>query len=92
MNFLNDLFRGRRERSTSSAQVAKQRLLTVLVNDRVKLSPEALEQLKNDLSEVISRYVPSVEPHEIEVSLLRGDMTDHLLKAEIPLRRARLSE
>lgn len=84
MGFFQDLFRGKRD---GSAQVAKERLLTVLVHDRVKLTPEMLEQLKAELSSVIARYVPNAEPGEIEVSLLRGDSSD-LLKADIPLRRS----
>jgi cell division topological specificity factor len=66
--------------------VARERLLTVLVHDRVKLTPEMLEQLKYELSQVIARYLPSVDPQEIEVTLLRGEMNDHL-KADVPLRR-----
>ncbi len=85
MGFLDDLL-GNRDRS---AKVAKQRLLTVLVHDRVKLTPDMIEQLKNELSAVIARYVPSVEPSEIEVTLLRGEASDHL-KADIPLRRSNL--
>lgn len=88
MSFFENLFRGRRERS---AQVAKERLLTVLVHDRVKLTPDMLEQLKAELSAVIARYVPTVEPGEIEVTLLRGESSDHL-KADIPLRRVKTDE
>lgn len=82
MSFFDNLF-GRRDKS---AQVAKERLLTVLVHDRVKLTPEMLEQLKAELSAVIARYVPNVNPAEIEVTLLRGESSDHI-KADIPLRR-----
>ncbi len=88
MNFLNNLFRG--NKSDSSAKVAKERLLTVLVHDRVKLTPETLEQLKAELSAVIERYVPTVNRDEIEVTLLRAEHSDasDRLKADIPLRRA----
>ena len=84
MGFINSLFGGRRERSSD---VARERLLTVLVHDRVKLTPDMLEQLKAELSAVIAKYVPAVEPGEIEVSLLRGESNDHI-KADIPLRRS----
>jgi len=83
VGFLNTLFGGRRERSSD---VARERLLTVLVHDRVKLTPDMLDQLKAELSAVIAKYVPAVEPGEIEVTLLRGESSDHL-KADIPLRR-----
>lgn len=82
MSFLDALF-GKRERSSD---VARDRLLTVLVHDRVKLTPDMMEQLKADLSAVIARYVPSVDAGAIEVTLLRGEAVDHL-KADIPLRR-----
>ncbi len=82
MSFLDALF-GKRERSSD---VARERLLTVLVHDRVKLTPDMMEQLKADLSAVIARYVPSVDAGAIEVTLLRGEAVDHL-KADIPLRR-----
>ena len=83
MSFLDTLFRGKRERSSD---VARDRLLTVLVHDRVKLTPDMLEQLKAELSAVIAKYVPAVDAGEIEVTLLRGESSDHL-KADIPLRR-----
>ncbi|MEM8533272.1 MAG: cell division topological specificity factor MinE [Chloroflexota bacterium] len=83
MSFWNNLLRGKRDRSS---EVARERLLTVLVHDRVKLTPEMMEQMKAELSEVIARYVPSAESADIEVSLLRGESVDYL-KADIPLRR-----
>jgi cell division topological specificity factor len=85
VGFFQNLFRGRR---AGSAQVAKERLLTVLVHDRVKLTPDMLEQLKAELSAVIARYVPSAEPGEIEVTLLHEPTSDRL-QADIPLRRSR---
>ncbi len=84
MSLFDTLFRNKRERSSD---IARERLLTVLVHDRVKLSPDVLEKLKAELSEVISKYVPAVEPNEIEVTLLRGESSDHI-KADIPLRRS----
>lgn len=82
MSFLESIF-GKRARSSD---VARDRLLTVLVHDRVKLTPDMLEQMKAELSAVIARYVPAVDAGAIEVTLLRGESNDHL-KADIPLRR-----
>lgn len=82
MSFLESLF-GKRSRSSD---IARDRLLTVLVHDRVKLTPDMLDQLKTELSAVIARYVPAVDAGAIEVTLLRGESSDHL-KADIPLRR-----
>ncbi len=84
MGFLDNLF-GRRERSGT---VAKERLAAVLVDDRYKLTPEMKEQMKVDIAAVLARYLPSVDPDQIEVAILRGESND-MLKADIPLRRGR---
>lgn len=84
MSFLDTLFRNtNRERSSDTA---RKRLLTVLVHDRVKLTPDMMEQMKAELSAVIARYVPNADASGIEVTLLHGEANDHL-KADIPLRR-----
>jgi cell division topological specificity factor len=75
-------------RGAQSSQQAKDRLLTVLVHDRVKLTPDMMEQMKAELAAVIARYIGNVDPAEVEVTLLRGEASDHL-KADVPLRRSR---
>jgi cell division topological specificity factor len=82
---LMDLLRGRQPQTS---QRAKERLLTVLVHDRVKLTPDMLEQMKAELAEVIARYIGAVDPRDLEVTLQRGEINDHL-KADVPLPRAR---
>jgi cell division topological specificity factor len=84
VGFFDNLFGGRRERSST---VAKERLARVLVDDRYKLTPEMKEQMKIDIAEVLSRYLPSVDPEQIDVAILRGESND-TLKADIPLRRS----
>ncbi len=85
MGFINALL-GRTSRNSST--VAKERLLTVLVHDRVKLTPDMMEAMRAELVAVISKYVDIADPDGIDVSLLRGESSDHL-KADIPVRRAR---
>lgn len=41
----------------SSASVARDRLKLVLVSDRANCSPDILEQIKNDIIHVLSKYV-----------------------------------
>jgi cell division topological specificity factor len=84
VSFFNTLFRSKRERSSD---IARERLLKVLVDDRVKLTPDVLEQMKAELSAVVAKYVPGVEPDQVEVTLMRGEASDHL-RADIPLRRS----
>jgi cell division topological specificity factor len=83
VGFFNTLFGGKRERSSD---VARERLLKVLVDDRIKLTPDMLAQMKAELSVVVAKYVQGVEPDQIEVTLMRGESSDHLT-ADIPLRR-----
>lgn len=84
MGFLDTLL-GRKPQT--SGAVAKERLLTVLVHDRVKLTPEMMEDMRAEIIAVISKYVDIADPDAIDVSLLRGEQSDHL-KADIPVRRS----
>ena len=72
----------------SSATVAKHRLQLVLVQDRVKLPPEVMEAIKEEIIAVISKYV-EIDKEGLEVTLTRGEDLDKLT-ANIPVRRARL--
>jgi cell division topological specificity factor len=85
MSFLDNLFGRKRDNSGS---IAKERLLTVLVHDRVKLTPDMMDAMQNEIIAVISKYVDIADPDAIQVSLLRGEESDHL-KADIPVRRSR---
>ena len=52
-NFINRIF----SKEPSSADKAKDRLRLVLINDRTDLSAAAMDNLKDDLLEVLSRYI-----------------------------------
>ena len=41
----------------SSGNIAKKRLQMVLVSDRVNCSPDIMEQIKQDMIHVLSKYV-----------------------------------
>ena len=44
-------------KNKASGSVAKDRLKLVLVSDRAGCSPEIMEQMKNDIIAVISKYI-----------------------------------
>ncbi|MEI6222121.1 MAG: cell division topological specificity factor MinE [bacterium] len=67
-----------------SANVAKNRLKLVLVNDRVKITPEEIELLKQDLLEVICRYI-EIDKEDLEVFLTQKNKTTSLV-VDIPVR------
>lgn len=66
-----------------SRHVARNRLKVILVHDRVDLSPGKMEQLKNDLAEVISKYV-EIDQDGIELTLTDSNRQSHLT-AQFPV-------
>jgi cell division topological specificity factor len=83
MNIFSRLF-GKKEHSST---VAKNRLQLVLVHDRVNLSPGKIEALKDELIEVISKYV-EIDQEGIDIFLSQqADQTE--LTAHFPLMSAR---
>jgi len=84
MRILDWLFGQRRP---SSREVAKERLQLVLAYDRVKISPQLLETLKDELIAVISRHV-EIDREGVEVTFTRVKSRSRLI-ADIPLLGAR---
>ena len=80
MGFLDRLF-GKQE--ASSSVVAKERLQLVLVHDRIKISSSTLEQMKDELISVISRYV-EIDPDGVQVTFTQSKRASRLM-ADIPV-------
>jgi cell division topological specificity factor len=80
MGFLDRIL-GRHRRSSS--QVAKDRLFLVLVHDRVSISAATLQQMKDELIAVISRYV-EIGPEGVEVTFTQSKRESKLV-ANIPV-------
>ena len=70
-----------------SARQAKDRLKLVLIHDRTELDPTQLDALKDDLIDVISRYVP-IDRDEVRITL-NTDGREQRLVADIPLHPKR---
>ncbi|MGD0707678.1 MAG: cell division topological specificity factor MinE [Anaerolineaceae bacterium] len=68
----------------ASASKAKERLKLVLIHDRTDLTTEALENLKNDLLEVISRYV-AIDPSAVKISMAQEGREQRLV-ADVPIK------
>jgi len=88
VGLLNGFFSNRRESSkpATSSGIAKERLQLALVYDRVKISPELLEILKQEIVEVISKHF-DIDRQGMEISL--GERNDRL-EVNIPVRRSRV--
>ncbi|AEJ38807.1 cell division topological specificity factor MinE [Sulfobacillus acidophilus TPY] len=82
-----DLFARVFGRDDASKEVAKERLRLVLVHDRASLSPQAMEDLKNDLLTVISKYM-DIDDQGFKVDFSRHDDAMALV-ANIPIRRVK---
>ncbi|MDA8192980.1 MAG: cell division topological specificity factor MinE [Thermaerobacter sp.] len=82
-----DLFARVFGRDDASKEVAKDRLRLVLVQDRSSLSPQALEDLKNDLLKVISQYM-EIDDQGFKVEFSRNENTTALV-ANIPIRNVK---
>lgn len=67
-----------------SAGQAKDRLKLVLINDRTDLTNEELETMKNELLEVISRFI-DIDPSAVNITMSQEGREQRLL-ADIPLK------
>ncbi len=55
----------------SSAKVARERMQVVLMHDRMDLTPDIMDSLKNDIIAVLSRYM-EIDQNSIRVDLEQG--------------------
>ena len=78
-NFIQRIF----SKEPSSANRAKDRLRLVLINDRTDLSGAAMENLKDDLLEVLSRYI-QIDPDHMQIDITQDGSQQRLI-ADIPI-------
>jgi cell division topological specificity factor len=78
-NFLQKIL----SREPSSADQAKDRLRLVLINDRTDLSASGMEALKDDLLEVLSRYI-KIDPDSVKINITQDGRQQRLI-ADIPI-------
>ncbi len=82
---LMDLFKKK-----SSGDVAKDRLKLLLVSDRANCSPEMMEMIKNDIIQVISKYMDiDTDSLNIQITETESDAnngTVPALFANIPIK------
>lgn len=66
-----------------SANDAKERLKLVLIHDRTDVSPGQMEKMKNELLQVISKYV-NIDPNEVKIDMAQEGREQRLI-ADIPI-------
>ena len=80
----------------ASKDVAKERLRLVLIHDRgANLDEQIMENLKNDIIKVITKYL-EIDEKSLEIELTTPteegetkDMFSHALVANIPIKRVK---
>jgi cell division topological specificity factor len=90
MDFLDRLL-GRGQ--LTSGEIAKKRLQLVLVQDRVKISPQLMQTLRDELIAVISKHI-EIDEARMEINFSEGRQQARLV-ADIPVigvRRPRAAD
>ena len=82
MDFLKKLFGGSSE---GSGQKAKDRLRIVLIHDRTDISPQLLDNLRDEIVTVLTKYM-DIDNEKIEIDLDRDEKSVALV-ANIPVIR-----
>jgi cell division topological specificity factor len=82
MDFINKLFK---EDAQASKDVAVERLRLVLVHDRASVSDGLMESLKEDLIDVITKYM-EIDEASMEIKLDSSERSASLI-ASIPVTR-----
>jgi len=75
------------DEANSSAEVAKKRLISVLIHDRTDISPALLTNLRADLAILLTKYM-DIDESNIEINLDHDD-DDVSLVASVPVRKVR---
>ena len=93
LNFLKKLGKSDKKETTGSKNKAKERLHLVLMQDRANVSADFLEMMKQEIIDVIKKYI-EVEESEIDVRLTNEVKEDGTtgapsLYANIPILNVR---
>lgn len=77
-------------RKKNSGELAKDRLKLLLVSDRANCSPEVMERIKNDIIQVISKYM-EIDAEGLDIQITQTESENNngavpALYANIPIK------
>lgn len=80
----------------TSGDMAKDRLKLLLVSDRANCSPEIMEMIKNDILEVISKYM-EIDKEGLDIQITQADVegghgSAPALMANIPIKDLKIKQ
>lgn len=59
--------------SVPSVEIAKERVRSLVVADRMKSTPDIVEKMSNDIYIAISKYI-DIKPEQLDIEISRSDI------------------
>ena len=59
--------------SVPSVEIAKERVRSLVVADRMKCTPDIVEKMSNDIYIAISKYI-DIKPEQLDIEISRSDI------------------
>ena len=59
--------------SVTSVEIAKERVRSLVVADRMKCTPDIVEKMSNDIYIAISKYI-DIKPEQLDIEISRSDI------------------
>lgn len=87
----NKFFSDNKEKTQGSADIAKDRLKVIVATNHrlnMRLSPERVEEMKQEILEVVNKYIKGVQKDDVDIQQRQEDNMDILeMNVNLPERQ-----